>query len=115
VLDHLSCFLEASFVLFKQVTICHVMSTTCPRDAAPMQEGGDAVAERDAIDEGRNSASSVERSESVHRSDVGSQSNAEGDSDGGSHTRSYYFGTLMVTVSHIREMMERAYFVEGGG
>jgi hypothetical protein len=55
VLDHLSCFLEASFVLFKQVTICHVMSTACPRDAAPMQEGGDAVAERDAIDEGRNS------------------------------------------------------------
>jgi hypothetical protein len=50
----------------------------------------------------------------VNVSDAGSQSHAEGESDGGSHTRNCYFGPSTVTMSRIHEMMDQGYFVEGG-
>jgi hypothetical protein len=45
---------------------------------------------------------------------VVSQSNAKGDSGGGSLTCSCYFSPSIVTVSHIREMIDQGYFAEGG-
>jgi hypothetical protein len=81
-----------------------VKSTTRLCDDTPTQEGEYAVTERGAIDEGHDSAKSVERTESVHASDAVSQSNVEGESNGDSRTYNCYFGPLTVTVSRIREM-----------
>jgi hypothetical protein len=90
-----------------------VRSIACLRDDVPVAEGEGAITERGAIDEGHDSAGSVEGTESMHASHAGSHSHVEGDSDEGSHTRSYYFGPLTVTVNCIREMINRGYFVEG--
>jgi hypothetical protein len=79
-----------------------------------MQEGEGAIVERGAFDEGQNSVGSVERTESVCASDTGSQSNAKGDSNGGSHTRNYYFSPMTVIVSRIQKMIDQRYFTEGG-
>jgi hypothetical protein len=81
--------------------MAHVRSTAHPRDDAPAQEGEGVVAERDTIEQGRDSTSLVESSESVGASDAVSQSNAEGDSNGGSHTHNYNFGRSMVSVGCI--------------
>jgi hypothetical protein len=90
-----------------------VRSIACLRDDVPVAEGEGAITERGAIDEGHDSAGLVEGTESMHASHAGSHSHAEGDSDEGSHTRSYYFGPLTVTVNCIREMINHGYFVEG--
>jgi hypothetical protein len=39
---------------------------------------------------------------------------SEGESDAGSHTRSYYFGPSTVTVTQNHEMLDQGYFTEGG-
>jgi hypothetical protein len=91
-------------------------STTRPRDDAPAQGGEGAIIERGAVDEGHDSVGSVQRTESVRASDAGSQSNAKGDSHGGSCAYSWYFGPSIVTVSriHIREMIDQGYLTERG-
>jgi hypothetical protein len=50
----------------------------------------------------------------MHASDTGSQSNVEGDCDGGSRTHSCYFGPSTVTITRIWEMIDQGYFTEGG-
>jgi hypothetical protein len=57
-------------------------------------------------DEGHYSVGSAERTESAHGSDAGSHSRADGDSDEGSCTCSYYFDPSMVTVGRIQEMID---------
>jgi hypothetical protein len=39
---------------------------------------------------------------------------SEGESDTGSHTRSYYFGPSTVTVTQNHEMLDQGYFTESG-
>jgi hypothetical protein len=106
--------LEDSFIVFRLAKTAHVRSTAHPRDDVPAQEDECVAADRDVIDEGHEYVESIERSGLVHASDAGSSSNAEGDSDGGSCTRSYNFGPLMVTVCFIREMIKRGHFAKGG-
>jgi hypothetical protein len=91
----------ASFAC-KGTAMARVKSTAQLRKDAPIGTNG-----------GCNNADSAERTESVHVSDVGTQSH-EGESDGGSHTRGCYFGPSTVTVSRIRDMMDQGYFTEGG-
>jgi hypothetical protein len=102
------------FALFRQTAMAHVRSTTCPRDDAPVQQGKCAVTESDVVDKGRDNIGSAERTGSVCATDAGSQSNAKGDSSGGSLTCSCYFSPSIVTVSRIREMIDQGYFAEGG-
>jgi hypothetical protein len=92
--------------------MAHVRSTARPRYDAPTQEGEGVAVERDVSSKSHDSAGSVGGSWSVHASDTGSRSNAEGNSDRGSY--SYNFSPLMVTVSRIRELIEQGYFDEGG-
>jgi hypothetical protein len=94
--------------------MAHVRSTARPHDDAPTQVGEGAAADRDVIDKGHNSTGSIERSRSVHAGDMGSQSNAKGDSDGGSCTHSCNFSPSTITVSRMREMIEQGYFAEAG-
>jgi hypothetical protein len=79
-----------------------------------MVEGEGVIIEKGAIDEGYDNAGPVEIIKSVHASDAGSDNRAEGDSDEGSRTYSYYFGPSMVTITRIREMIDHGYFAEGG-
>jgi hypothetical protein len=64
--------------------MARVRRTTCQCKDAPAQEGEGATMERGASDESHDNAGSVERSGSVHMSDAGSQSNAEGSFNEGS-------------------------------
>jgi hypothetical protein len=72
----------------------------------------------DAVDAGsggQESGDSIERTESVPLSDVGSHSRAGASKDESASTRSYFFGPSTVTVSHIRGMIHNGYFAEGMG
>jgi hypothetical protein len=114
VLSVVSFLVGGSFALFRQIVMARVRSITRLRNDAPVQEGEGAVTERGAVGEGRMSVGSAERTKSVRVSDVGSQSNAEDDSGGGSCTRSCNFDLSTVTVSRIRDMIDHGYFAEGG-
>jgi hypothetical protein len=93
--------------------MAHVRSTAHPRDGAPESE--DVIMERDAAGDSGDGGGSPERNVPVQESDANSHSGAGDNSDEGSRTRSYYFGPSMITVSHIREMIDHGYFVEGMG
>jgi hypothetical protein len=79
-----------------------------------MLENGGMVVEGDLSvgDEGDNRFAEGTGSIRVSDVDSQSQSNAEGDSVGGS--QKYNFGPSMVIVSRIQELVERGYFAEGG-
>jgi hypothetical protein len=83
--------------------MAHVRSTARSCDGAAIVEGA-----------GHDITGSTERTESAGASDTGSHNRAEGDSDKGSRTHSYYFGPSTVTVSHVWEMIDCGYFTEGG-
>jgi hypothetical protein len=61
-------------------------------------------------DEGRDSVGLAGQIKLTHASDAGSHNCAEGNSDEGSRTHSYYFGPSTMIVSHIPEMTDRGYF-----
>jgi hypothetical protein len=96
----------------KTVLAC-VRSTARPHDDVAAVGGEGAIMERGAASEGRDSSASAERTESVQASNAGSHCQAGGDSDKGSSMRSYYFGPSMLTISHIKEMIDHGYFAEG--
>jgi hypothetical protein len=73
-------------------------------DDVPAQEDEGAAVERDLSDGDEGNNGSAEGTGSVRVSDVGSQSNTEGNSAGGS--QKYSFGLSTVTVSRIQELME---------
>jgi hypothetical protein len=77
--------------------MAHVRSTTHPRDDDTVAEGEGAT----------------DRTKLIQASDTDSHSRAGGDCDEGSHSWSYYFRPLMITISRIREMINREYFAEG--
>jgi hypothetical protein len=65
--------------------------------------------------EGHESEGSAKRTESTQLSNTGSHNGAGDDVDEGSHTQSYYFGPLTMTVSRIHGMIDNDYFAEGMG
>jgi hypothetical protein len=93
--------------------MAHVRSTALPRDSAT--EGEDVIVEGDAGGDSGDGGGSPKRTVLVQGSDVVSHSRAGDDCDEGSHTWSYYFGLSTITVSRIREMIDRGYFAEGMG
>jgi hypothetical protein len=93
--------------------MAHVRSTAHPRDGATESE--DVIVERDAAGDSGDGRGSHERTVLVQESDADSHSRARDNSDEGSRTQSYYFRPSMITVSHIREMIDRGYFAEGMG
>jgi hypothetical protein len=105
---------KVASLVVRETVMAHVRSITCRRDDVPMVEGEGVIIEKGAIDEGYDNAGPVEIIKSVHASDAGSDNSAEGDSDEGSRTYSYYFGPSMVTITRIREMIDHGYFAEGG-
>jgi hypothetical protein len=118
-----SCFLalrafrvwsKVASLVVRETAMAHVRSIARQRDDVPMVEGEGVIIEKGAIDEGYDNAGPVEIIKSVHASDAGSDNRAEGDSDEGSRTYSYYFGPLMVTITRIREMIDHGYFAKGG-
>jgi hypothetical protein len=82
--------------------MAHVRSTARTCDVVGHAGGKGAAAEREASGEGHGSGDSVEWTESVPLSNVGSHSRARGDIDEGSGTQSYYFRPSTEIVSHIR-------------
>jgi hypothetical protein len=93
--------------------MARVRSTARLRDDVPAAEVKCATIERAIVDEVHDNIGSAERTKSAHASDAGSQSHVEGDSDGGSHTRIYYFSPLTVVVSRIQKMIDQGYSIEG--
>jgi hypothetical protein len=103
----------ASFI-FQEIVIARVRSIARLRDDALAPKGKGAITERGVVDEVHDNVESTKRTESVLVSDTCSQSNAEGDSDAGSPTRSCYLGPSTMTISRVQEMIDQGYFTEGG-
>jgi hypothetical protein len=84
--------------------MAHVKNTARLCDDVPAQEDEGVAVERDLSDGDEGNNGSAEGTGSVRVSDVGSQSNTEGNSAGGS--QKYSFGLSTVTVSRIQELVE---------
>jgi hypothetical protein len=90
--------------------MAHIKHNAAPHDGAPVEEG--ATVEKGLGSEGQGNSGSAGGFGSVLVSDAVSQSNANASTDRGPH--SYNYDSLIMTVSHIGEMAEQQYFVEGG-
>jgi hypothetical protein len=98
--------------LFETV-MARVRNTASLHNGAAEVETEGASVERDVVSEVHGSGGSSKRTESVQASDAGAHSGAGADIDEGSRMCSYYFSPSMVTVSRIKEMIDRGYFTEG--